>query len=39
MFALPRLPLFAAFNLVCLVCIPLRFLFHKAIFTASQTKE
>lgn len=39
MFALPNVPLFAAFNLVYLVGIPLRFLFHKAIFLASRTSE
>lgn len=39
MFALPRLPLFAAFNLVYAVCIPLRFLFHKFIFLAGKTRE
>ena len=39
MFTLPQVPLFAAFNLVYLVCIPLRFLFHKAIFLASKTRE
>lgn len=39
MFTLPRVPLFVAFNLVYLICIPLRFLFHKAIFLASRTRE
>lgn len=39
MFAVPRVPLFVAFNLVYLVCIPLRFLFHKAIFLAGKTWE
>ena len=39
MFALPRVPLFAAFNLVYAVCIPLRFLFHKFIFMAGKTRE
>lgn len=39
MFAAPKMPLFSAFNLVYLVCIPLRFLFHKAIFLAGQTRE
>ena len=39
MFTLPQVPLFAAFNLVYLICIPLRFLFHKAIFLASKTRE
>ena len=39
MYALPGVPLFAAFNLVYLVCIPLRFLFHKAIFMAGRTRE
>ena len=39
MFALPKVPLFAAFNLVYAICIPLRFLFHKAIFLASRTSE
>lgn len=37
--AAPWVPLFCAFNLVYLVCIPLRFLFHKAIFMASKTRE
>lgn len=39
MFALPKIPLIAAFNLVYLVCIPLRYLLHKFIFIASLTKE
>ena len=39
MFILPEVPLFLAFNLVFLICIPLRFLFHKAIFLASKTRE
>lgn len=39
MLTVPRVPLFAAFNLVYFVCIPLRFLFHKAIFLASRTSE
>ena len=39
MYALPNVPLFAAFNLVYLVCIPLRYLFHKAIFLAGRTRE
>lgn len=39
MYALPNVPLFAAFNLVYLICIPLRYLFHKAIFLAGRTRE
>ena len=39
MYALPNTPLFLAFNLVYLVSIPLRFLFHKAIFLAGKTRE
>lgn len=39
MFTMPNVPLFAAFNLVYLICIPLRFYFHKAIFLASKTRE
>lgn len=39
MYALPRMPLFASFNLVYLVCIPLRYLLHKAIFMAGRTRE
>lgn len=39
MFTLPEAPLFLAFNLVYLVCIPLRYFLHKAIFLASRTRE
>lgn len=39
MFIMPGVSLFVAFNLVYLVCIPLRFYFHKAIFLASRTRE
>lgn len=39
MLAIPRIPLFVAFNFVYLCCIPLRYLFHKAIFLAARTRE
>lgn len=39
MFALPGIPLFWAFNLVYLLCLPLRYLLHKAIYLASKTSE
>lgn len=39
MYALPGLPLFAAFNLVYVVCIPLRFLLYKFTFIAGKTRE
>ena len=36
---LPFVPLAVAFNIVFFLCIPLRYLFHKFIFVASQTRE
>lgn len=39
MFALPRLPLFAAFNIVYVVCIPLRFLLYKFTYIAGKTRD
>ncbi len=39
MYATPWLPLFAAFNLVFLICIPLRYFLHKFTFIASRTRE
>lgn len=39
MFALPQLPLFLAFNITYIICIPLRYLLHKFIFIASKTHE
>ena len=36
---LPGLSLFFGFNLVYLLCIPLRYLLHKSIFIASRTHE
>lgn len=37
--SMPAIPLFWAFNLVFLVCIPLRFYFHKFIAMATTPKE
>ena len=39
MLSLPNVPLFAAFNLVYVVCIPLRYALHKLIFIATLTKD
>lgn len=39
MYALPGTPLFLAFNLVYLVCVPLRYLLHKAIFVAGRPAD
>ena len=39
MFALPGCPLFWAFNLVYFLCVPLRFLLHKAIYIAGKPRE
>lgn len=39
MLAIPTMPLFAAFNIVYAVCIPLRYSLHKFIFLASLTKD
>jgi len=38
-FSLPFIPLWAAFNIVYVICIPLRYLLHKFIFIASSTHE
>lgn len=39
MLAFPNIPLFWAFNIVYLICIPLRYCLHKFIFMAFLTKE
>lgn len=39
MFVFPKLSLFIAFNLVYLICIPLRYYLHKLIFLASLTRD
>lgn len=39
MYALPGIPLFAAFNIVYIICIPLRFLLYKFTFIAGKTRE
>ncbi len=36
---LPQLPLFLNFNMVYLICVPLRYFMHQLIFIASITKE
>ena len=38
-YALPQLPLWVAFNLVFLVCLPLRYWLHKFTFIALRTQE
>ncbi len=38
-FLIPDIPLFLNFNIVCLVCQPLRYFFHQLLFIASLTKE
>ena len=38
-FALPEFPLFLNFNIVYLICLPLRYFLHQLIFIASITKE
>ena len=38
-YALPQIPLWVAFNLVYLVCIPLRYWLHKFTFIAQRTHE
>ena len=35
---MPQIPLFVAFNIVYLICIPLKYALHKLIFIASLTK-
>lgn len=37
--AIPEITLFIAFNIVFLICIPLRYYLHKAIYIGSQTRE
>ena len=39
MYALPGLPLFAAFNMIYVLCIPLRFLLYKFTYIAGKTRE
>ena len=39
MLALPIVPLFLAFNLVYIACIPLRYFLHKFIFIASRSHD
>ena len=39
MLALPMVPLFLAFNLVYIACIPLRYFLHKFIFIASKSHD
>lgn len=36
---LPNIPLFLNFNIVFLICLPLRYFLHQLIFVASLTKE
>lgn len=36
---LPQVPLIIAFNIIFLICIPLRYMLHKFIFIASLTKD
>ena len=36
---MPRIPLFLNFNIVYLICLPLRYFLHQLIFIASLTKE
>lgn len=38
-FIWPGLPLWTAYNLVYLICIPLRYFLHKSIFIALRTRE
>lgn len=37
--AIPEISLFLSFNIVFLICIPLRYFLHKAIYIGSQTRE
>ena len=39
MYALPALPMWVAFNIVYIVCIPLRFYLQKCIFLASRPRD
>ena len=39
MYTLPGMPLFAAFNIVYIICIPLRYLLYKFTFIAGKTRE
>lgn len=39
MYTLPGMPLFAAFNIVYLICIPLRYLLYKFTFIAGKPRE
>lgn len=39
MYIRPTVPLWIAFNIVYLICIPLRYYLHKFIFVASKTRE
>ncbi len=36
---IPSIPLFLNFNIVYIICLPLRYFFHQLIFIASLTKE
>ena len=37
--AVSKIPLFLAFNVIYICCIPLRYMLHKCIFIASQTRD
>ena len=39
MFTFPTIPLFITFNIIYIICIPLRYYLHKLIFLASLTKD
>ena len=39
MYTIPAMPLWASFNMVYILCIPLRYCLHRFIFIASKTRE
>ena len=39
MYSQPQLPLWIAFNIIYIACIPLRYCLHKFIFVAARTRE